>query len=56
MSHTPFGSLVPILPSTLDKVVAQDICNLDSMVDLHAGVDADAAVLVEFAPDLLASC
>lgn len=53
--HTPFSSLIPILPRTLHKIMAQDIRYLKGMVNLHAGVDADAAVLVEIASGFL-SC
>jgi len=35
--------------------VAQNVCNFDRMVDLHAGVDGWAAVLVEVLAGFLAS-
>lgn len=54
-SHTPLGRLVAILPSALHQVVSQDVGHLDGVVNLHAVVDTNTAVLVEVAAGLLAS-
>lgn len=53
--RTPFSSFVILLSGTLDNVVAQDICNFNRMVDLHAGINSRATVLVEVLTSLLAS-
>lgn len=44
-THTPLSSFIPLLPRTLDDVVAQDVRNLNRMVDLHSGIDSWATVL-----------
>lgn len=45
--HTPLGILVSILTGSLHDIVAQNARNLDGLVDLHAGVDTDPAVLIK---------
>jgi len=53
--HTPLGILFSVLAGTLHNVVAQNARNLEGLVDLHAGVDSGAAVLVKFLAGLCAS-
>jgi hypothetical protein len=55
MVHTPLGFLISLLTGTLHDVVAEDVGNLDGVVDLETGVNADAAVLVKVPAGLSAS-
>ena len=52
---TPLSRLIAFFPSALHQVVSQDVSHLDGVVDLHAGVDANPAVLVKVTAGLLAS-
>lgn len=52
--HTPLSSFISLLPRTLDDVVAQDVRNLDRMVDLHSGIDGRATVLFKVLARFLA--
>jgi hypothetical protein len=54
--HTPFSSFVSLLPGALDDVVAQDVCNLDRMVNLHSSVHGRATVLLKVLARFLARC
>jgi hypothetical protein len=54
-THTPLGVFITLLSGALHDVVTQDVCDLDCMVDLHAGVDGWATVLVEVLAGLLTS-
>ena len=53
-AHTPLSRFISLLPRTLDDVVAQDVRNLDRMVDLHSGIDGRATVLFEVLARFLA--
>lgn len=50
----PLSRFISLLPRTLDDVVAQDVRNLDRMVDLHSGIDGRATVLFEVLARFLA--
>lgn len=45
--HTPFRSLVAVVPSTLHQIVTEEIRNLDRMVDLHPGINSNPTILIE---------
>jgi hypothetical protein len=53
--HTPLSRFISLLPRALNDVVAQDVRNLDRMVDLHASVDGRAAILFKVLASFLAS-
>lgn len=53
--HTPLCILVILLSRALHDVVAQNVGNLDRMVDLHASIDGRTAVLLEGLAGFLAS-
>lgn len=53
-THTPLSSFISLIPRTLDDVVAQDVRNLNRMVDLHSGIDSRAAVLFKVLARFLA--
>jgi hypothetical protein len=53
--HTPLRILIILLPRALHDVVAQNVGNLDRMVDLHASIDGRTAVLLEGLAGFLAS-
>lgn len=53
-THTPLSSFISLVPRALDDVVAQDVRNLDRMVDLHSGIDGRATVLFEVLARFLA--
>lgn len=52
-AHTPLGSFVSFLPGALHDIVAQDVCDFNGMVDLHASVNGRAAVLLKVLASLL---
>lgn len=52
----PLSSFISLLPGALDDVVAQDICNLDRMVNLHSSVHSGATVLLKVLACFLARC
>lgn len=53
-THTPLSSFISLLPRALNDVVAQDVRNLDRIVNLHSSVDGRATVLLKVVARFLA--